>query len=350
MRVIALLVTLAAAVAPRAHAVQFDMAVVGNLGNAPDTNFYPKNNPGNLRFGSVPYAYRIGRTEVTNGQYVDFLNAVASTDLHGLFNQFVSPADPRYGIVRQGTVGSYAYSIKPNMGNKPVANVSYWDAARFINWLHNGQPSGAPALGSTETGAYALNGVTNPTLGSNILRQSGARWFLPTENEWFKAAFFDFDKPGGPGYYKYPTGFNSAPSLALDDAVGNVSNPGSNIANYSSGANWNGLNGNVTSVGSALSVSPAGTYDQGGNVSEWTETLVYPSPLQYAVRGGDYGSIFVADLSTEDRGVLSGDSEFPSQGFRIGAVIPEPTSAVMALLVGLIGFSLRLGRADIMLK
>lgn len=121
--------------------------------------------------GSVAYAYMIGKYEVTNGEYVEFLNSMAQTDTHGLYSESMdtviisagpdagSPSpSQRGGIIRSGVSGSYSYSVKTNMGNKPVNYVSWYSAARYCNWLHNGKPSGIQNASTTEDGAYPLFG------------------------------------------------------------------------------------------------------------------------------------------------------------------------------------------------
>jgi formylglycine-generating enzyme required for sulfatase activity len=109
---------------------------VGNAGNAGDSNAFNR--------GGVAYDFRVGRFEVTNSQYATFLNNVAASDPNGLFHTNMG-TDPLGGIARSGTTGSFAYSTRPNMGNKPVNFVSFFDAARMSNWLTNGQGSGAPS-------------------------------------------------------------------------------------------------------------------------------------------------------------------------------------------------------------
>lgn len=121
------------------HAVTFDWATIGNLGNAADPE---------TDYGSVSYTYRISKHEVTNAQYVAFLNAVAANDTNGLYDTIMSFSS-RGGITRSGLQGSYSYSVKtPAIGqgpggsdytydNKPVNYVSFFDAMRFVNWLEN---------------------------------------------------------------------------------------------------------------------------------------------------------------------------------------------------------------------
>lgn len=134
----------------------------------------PKNSADVNGAGSVPYSYKIGKYEVTNNQYVEFLNSIAQTDTHGVYSESMgtvlinsglnagSPSpNQRGGITRSGVVGSYSYSAKTNMGNKPVNFVSWYSAARYCNWLHNGKPTGSQDEYSTEYGAYPLFGANS---------------------------------------------------------------------------------------------------------------------------------------------------------------------------------------------
>lgn len=100
---------------------------------------------------------------------------------------FVSGHSPRgehrgNGISRSGSSGGYSYSVVSDWANRPVSYVSYWDACRFANWLHNGQPTGIQGPGTTETGAYTLYGHNGPH-GRSIQRNAGAKWAVPSEDE-----------------------------------------------------------------------------------------------------------------------------------------------------------------------
>jgi hypothetical protein len=82
----------------------------------------------------------------------------------------------------------YEYTVASSHVNRPVNLVSYWDACRFANWLHNGQPTGAQGPGTTETGAYTLNGY-NGVDGRTIQRNADWKWAITSEDEWYKAAY-----------------------------------------------------------------------------------------------------------------------------------------------------------------
>jgi formylglycine-generating enzyme required for sulfatase activity len=293
--------------------ISIETVPVGNAGNAGDVQMHGT-------FGAVPYAYRIGKYEVTNSQYAAFLNEVADTDTYFLYNLLMD-VTPLGGITRSGESGSYSYTVKPNMGDKPVNHVSFWDAARFTNWLHNGQGNS-----STETGAYTL-GVTNssgnPLDGASVTRNANATWFIPTENEWHKAAYHKNDGMTG-NYFTFPTSSDVAPTVATANVVGDISNPGVNVANYLRGADWNDENGNVTTIGSAGtgSASPYGTFDQGGNVLEWNETPFRGSRDQ---RGGDWRSSSSGPLAAGTKIFYFGGSgtaqQFDYLGFRVATTL-----------------------------
>lgn len=280
-------VALLAHLADSAAAVTMDWVTVGDPGNVADTT----------GFGAVGVAYRISRYEVTVAQYTEFLNAVAATDTLVYY--------PSRSIVRSGSPGSYAYDAKPGREDMPVSGVTFYEALRFANWLHNGQ-----GAGDTETGAYTLLGGTAiPSNGPTVTRNAGATIFLPSEDEWYKAAYFD-----GTRYFEYPTGADTPVVCATPGPTANTANCGSAV-------------GDTTIVGGYTgSSSPYGTFDQGGNVWEWTEGVFnFASLHTRIVRGGAEGW----DASKLSRHEL--DAIFPedSQGFRV-ASIPEPGVALLA--------------------
>jgi len=240
-----------------------DMVTVGDPGNTADSNGY----------GAVAYTYRMGKYEVTNAQFCEFLNTVDPTGTNTL--ALYVGGDARYGInqVLTNPVGSRYVLKDPLFGNKPIGRENFYSEARFCNWLQNGQGSG-----STETGAYDTTTWT---------RQPGATFFVPNRDEWYKAAYY---KGGGTnaGYWLYTTQSNTAPTNATaNTANGDVSNPGPNVANYGNVFSWTCPAGTTafSSVGTCGAPSAYGTYDQGGDVLEWTEQL---TGSQRTARGGSY--------------------------------------------------------------
>jgi formylglycine-generating enzyme len=268
---------------------------IGNPGNAADPT---------TGFGSVAYTYNIGSTEVTNAQYAAFLNAKAASDPFNLYN--TSMAGSLGGITRAGSPGSYTYSTVSGRANNPVNFVSFWDATRFANWLHNGQGSG-----DTETGAYT---VTAAGISANtITRNAGWQWAVTSENEWYKAAYHQPASAGGDSdnYWLYPTQSNAVPTFAQ--------------ANFSG----NGIN-NTRPVGS-YAANFYGTFDMGGNVWEWNEAIIFGS--NRGLRGGSFNdnvSIMRANIRTLNT-PTDGLSSF---GFRVSQV-PAPGSAALLGLAGL---------------
>jgi len=326
-----------------AQAVTIDTVPVGNPGNAADTRY---ETPG---YGSVGYSYNIGKYEVTAAQYTDFLNKVARTDTYGLYDAVMDTAVNSHGcnIKRTGTSGSYTYTIGNGTtdvllwANRPVNYVSYWDACRFANWLHNGQPTGIQTAATTERGAYTLDNYTGGD-GRTIGRNAGWKWAVTSEDEWYKAAYY---KGGGTsaGYWNYPTKSNTAPSNVGSDGY---TDPG-NHANYWNNAYTIGAPYRRTKVGEfEKSGSAYGTFDQGGNVWEWNEAVIATS--HRGLRGGWYGEAStlgdgVATLHASYRAGYGPAYGYNVAGFRVSEAVPEPSSiiALGMLLTPLLGIRRR---------
>ena len=275
--------------------VSIDYVSVGNAGNAADTT----------GFGAVGYDYKIAKNETTIGQYCEFLNAKAKSDPYGLYDSGMASVTTIAGISRSGSSGNYVYVPVPGTEYKPITYVGWFDAARFCNWIQNGQGSG-----STETGAYTLNGAMTGIYTVN----AGATTWIPSANEWYKAAYYDATKGGTGGYWKYATQSNTL-------AGNTIGVPHS--ANYNDG-NFVGYPGMaLTDVGAygANSCSFYGTNDQGGNVWELTDAD--------ELRGGSWYGGEGSLLSSYRYGLG------PLYGFYIGfrvASVPEPSCLVLTLL------------------
>ena len=293
-------------------ASSMDWGLVSDIGNTSDTEVM---NDGTTDYGNVDYAYKIGIYEVTNYQYCEFLNAVAVTDMYGLYNTNMS-VSTWGGLQRTGPQGSYHYTMKSGQGNKPINYISWHDALRFTNWFHNGQPSGLQNSSTTEDGAYTFSGAT--TVGK---RNAGALFWLPSEDEWYKAAYYKGDGTNS-DYWNYATQSDVLPVLEAPPGGTNSANAGG----------WPAGN-TLYDVGSYVgSVSAYGTYDQCGNVTEWNETVFGSN--QWGLRGGAFDINAIA-LAASLRG--RNNTNYPEAwnfGFRI-ATVPEPATLILLSLGGL---------------
>jgi formylglycine-generating enzyme required for sulfatase activity len=273
-----------AATPAAAKPVVVDLVTVGDVNNAADTT----------GFGAVAYDYAIAKTGVTVGQYVAFLNAVARADPHGLYNPRMATDPAVAGITRVGVPGRYAYSVMNNEGsaaNRPITYVSWFDAARFANWMANGQPTGPQNPRTTENGSYNLarstGGRSVPRNVVNPNTRAAPTFFVPTENEWYKAAYFTPDKGGVPGYHLYATQQDVAPT-------NNPSSTSGPIVNYLQGviycvtqsAVFSPTQNYLTDVSAfASSGSHYGTLNQNGTVYQWND-LTGTAGLFRGLRGG----------------------------------------------------------------
>ena len=282
-----------------ANTFNIDFVTIGNPGNAADTTGNP--NPA----GSVPYTYRIGTFEISE-QMIDKAN----------------------------TLGGLGITKTTRGADKPATNVTWNAAARFINWLNTstGNPPAYKFAAQPAEPNYSANANIQLWLPSdagynpsNLYRNSLARYFLPSVDEWYKAAYYD---PASGVYYDYPTGSNIAPDPV---AFGTTART----------AVYNGQAG-PANIMLAGGLSPYGTMGQGGNVNEWEETdfdLVNgPSSSLRGIRGGYWVSL-AGVLSSSNRGNSGPASGGIDLGFRV-ASIPEPSSLPLVAIAS-VGLLLR---------
>ena len=266
-----------------------DFVDIGHAGNAADTTTY----------GAVPYEYRVGKYEISQ-------DTITKATASGMANV---------------TAGSWT-------GNQPAAYISWYEAAAFVNFLNTD---------SGKTAAYDLtinNGIWSMALwsseqawtagGTNLYRNKDAYYFLPSENEWYKAAYYN---AAVTNYFLYPTASSSVPT-----AVASGTDAGSAVYN------------NVASVpaivASAGGLSPYGTMGQGGNVWEWSESAFdgtnSSSSESRAIRGGDWQDpeLYLRSSSRNLSGIPTSVSNI--MGFRVASVhslsIPEPSTYALLLL------------------
>jgi sulfatase modifying factor 1 len=288
---------------------------VGNPGNTKD--------PLTTGLGAVAYSYQIGKNEITISQYSRFLNAKAKSDPYGLYNPKMGTDLNHAGIIRSGVSGSYVYTVIAGSGQKPITYVSWFDAARFCNWLHNGQ--GAK---STETGAYPLNGA----MSGIIRRTKAANYWIPSQSEWYKAAYYDPTKGGVGGYWRYATQTDTLSGNSIGVAAS---------ANYFDG-DYVGSRTSADPAGNALTAvgsygvnsdSYYGTNDQSGNVMEWNDAVI--SSSMRGVRGGAWFDEQTGLRANNSKKYLPTD-EYGGVGFRVANKSPSKSFFLLVFISGLI--------------
>lgn len=194
--------------------------LVGDPGNMPDSldpiikNGILEQNP--ISIGSVDYEYRIQRCPTTVSEYCQFLNAVASReDTYNLYSQGMSEGNFA-NIEVYSYSGVTSYRPKAGKANTPATRISWYNAARFCNWLSNGCPNGQQTPETTEDGAYSINGLVNENV-VNINRNTinpntglSPTYWLPSPSEWHKAAYYK-GRGIDSGYWTFATQSDEPP-------------------------------------------------------------------------------------------------------------------------------------------
>lgn len=281
-----------------ANTFNIDFVTIGNPGNAADTTGSP--NPA----GSVAYTYRIGTYEI-------------SRDM----------------VTKANTLGNLGLTLNDltayggNGVNRPANGTSWNEAARFVNWLNTSTGSAPAYKFAIQPGEPGYNTFQDILLwapgdpgynANNLFRNSLAHYFLPSVDEWYKAAFYD---PTNAIYYDNPSGSNTAPT-----AVAGGTAPGTAVYNQPTPSGP----ADITLAGGS---SPYGTMGQGGNLFEWEETeydLVNDSSSsQRGVRSGCWFSGFLQLLDSYRDGA---EPTYVSDsiGFRV-ASIPEPSTLLLTI-------------------
>jgi formylglycine-generating enzyme required for sulfatase activity len=291
-----------------------DFVPVGAAGNRPtnpgDVPWQPE-----LRIGSVPYEFRITRTEVTVGEWYEFVMAYLPFYSGPNFNS-------RFTGSRIIWDGERYVRGTPNFPTDPAFHY----IARYVNWLHNGKVNQRWAF---EDGVYDTSTFTtnpNGTRNDQIGRRPGARFWIPSEDEWTKAAYFDPNKngPGQEGYWLYPNRSDerAIPGLPGTGGTTNAGLPPPYIMPVGSYPN---------------AVSPWGLLDTSGSMDEVLETVqdtIRRERLTRATRwGGDRAFLFMDRIDYS--GFSTAIPEASNIGFRIVSVVPSPGGVMLVGMVGI---------------
>ena len=273
-----------------ANTFTIDFVTIGNPGNGDDAGagggIYSQ------PFGGVSYVYRMGVTEV-----------------------------PQDWIDKATNLGLANVTALPWTGNQPAGSMTWYEAAAFVNWL-NASTGHQAAYNLNYNGGWSMNLWDSPRAwqlgGENRYRNKDAYYFLPSDDEWYKAAYHQNDGVTA-NYWDYATGSNTIPTAVM-------SGTGAGTAVY------NHQNGFPAAVDNNGGLSAYGTRGQNGNVLEWQESAAdgvnSGSFEDRATRGGDWTS-FEIQLSLPWSRIGRAPSFDPtSMGFRVASV-PEPGSALL---------------------
>ena len=186
-------------VIPETDNIKIDAMTIGFPDNDFDRNHY-----GLGKYGRVSHIFDLAIQKVSIQQYARFLNAIAKEDVYELYH----PAMASIGLSKRVKDGKSFYYYALSSGGKPIRFVNFYSALRFCNWLHNGQPLGQQTKKTTEDGAYGIFGI-------QVMKRENAQYFLPTEDQWYKAAYYDPDD----GYQLYLNEKNPYPVGKDKDGV-----------------------------------------------------------------------------------------------------------------------------------
>ena len=292
-----------------ANQFSIEFAHIGNAGNEPDTTGNPD------LVGLVAYEYKIGKYEISE-RMIDAANAL-------------------------GALGISKDTLGPD---KPATRVSWFEAAQFVNWL-NTSTGNAPAYKFDASGNFQLWAPSDPGYdATNLFRNARAKYFLPSADEWYKAAFYD---PAAGKYWDFPNGSDTAPlpvasGTAPNTAVYNAAGPA-----------------DVTLAGGP---SPFGTVGQAGNVKEWEETTLdlindrldeergFRGAAWFSIADGVSPQGNPIELSSYGRNYGPPFGEGASGGFRIASAVPEPPTVALCCLFAILSTKLltpRLSRPSV---
>jgi formylglycine-generating enzyme required for sulfatase activity len=313
-----------ASIAASASAVTIDYRTISNPGNPGNTVSGTAGPSSPSGLGAVSAVFRMAATETTNAQYAAFLNAVDpnGTNPRGVYVLSMGTSSLG-GITFNAGAGSGAkYSVKSgapsgapagtSYGQMPVNFVTWFSAARFVNWLNNGTPSGTAATASMEIGAYTLNSATS---GNIVARNANAQVFLPSVNEWYKAAYYTGSNST---YTLYPTNSNAAPTASVSNVT------------LTNAANYNSVMSSARNVGSFVNTTSAyGLFDMLGNVTEMTDNTGRATSTSMRLMGGPWTASTSNWTAKTAASNFLGSSSAQNLGFRVAAV-PEPGTIALA--------------------
>jgi hypothetical protein len=308
-----------------------EFSIVNTAGVRPPPDF-----PGGGRFFNVNIpSFAIARTEVVESQLLEFHNTMAGVP--------TAPGDGREGLVNLALNGLYGIRFSQVIGQAPTGRPiygvypgaesvavrsTYWlTAAMYCNWLHNGRQ---PTVDAITNGAYDIRGVRIgvPDTFRNIGRQSGARYWLPSDAEWSIATYWDPNHPTGAGgdWWHYSYGRNRLPISGLPAPFGTgETSYGVEEPEF--------LFGSIVPVASYTNQqSPWGLFDTSGGAAEWLDTSGEMEGFYVGDRlmGGTPAVFRNAGLDEVER-LRTLRQSSGGGGLRIATAIPTPGTVTFAV-------------------
>jgi formylglycine-generating enzyme required for sulfatase activity len=330
--ILALLPALASAQAQTPPDYGYQFATVGAVNNpAFNDPSYPFFSP-TLGRGSVSYQYRIAKTEVSTGQWVEFLNTFSNyatphrqwdsmfgPTFWGAFEYSTSPAG--------GTI--FKVSSAPNAVSYPVGGISWYMAALYCNWLNNGKSSDPNSLitGAYDTRTWGTG--SNGLLTDAPTHLATAKYWIPTLDEQMKAFYYDPHKTTNNGWWKYNT---TSDTRAIPGPPG----VGQTSAGYhpeDTFSEWQIPLGSYPDT-----QSPWGLLDTSGGAAEWNEEAWAPTRFLGRLYMGSPAGDFADRDNLYYTGSGSPDIADSEMGFRIASSVPSPSAIVP--VVAVVGFTL----------
>jgi hypothetical protein len=297
--------------------------------------------------GAVDYNFRIGRFEVTTAQFVDFYNAALDRPANDRL-PFVTPPGAWGAIATTpNNPGGQRWTVPAGGAMIPVGGLDWRTCAMFCNWEHHDRAGGRSSFLSgaydVSTFGYGPNGFTD-----QLVRSPGARFWVPTWDEFLKASHYDPNRfgPGQGGWWVYSNGTNDPltygpPGVHVrTDRYGPDPNGPLAMAN----AGWDsvdfpGYDPYAIPLGAYTATqTPWGLFDTAGGSSEWSETALLTNDI-YPTHRAIFGSALAHGFPTNDRISFLG-GEAPSIGllnfgFRIASDVPSPSSCTGLIILGM---------------
>lgn len=289
--------------------------------------------------GGVDYRYRTSRLEVTSAQWLEFINIFAPQSDQPLL--FLRPTFS--GIHKVPGAPAGVYELHPGIKNAamvPVHGITWRDAAMFVNWLHNDK---SPKWEAIMSGAYdASTFGYNPdwTFTDQLTHSPDAKFWIPTIDEWLKAAHYDPNRygPGRPGWWVYS---NTSDQELIPGVPG--------VGQTSAGQFDSRIPSWQIPLGSYPDMqSPWGLLDLSGGAAEWVEEVNYidVGPFERFLDGSwagspneslDMDAIYITNIFNPTFSVWG--------GLRVVSAVPGP-GALGLLVVAVLFFPRRVRKGD----